>query len=147
MVEVTCRAIQGRLSLRPSALLYEIICGVLARGARLHEVDVQDHGFLSNRYHSLVSVLDALPARKVRPDSSEGRRISARNRRPRRPMRRQFHSFGCLLVLFAVAGCDGSDRASMEPALRNNLKALRDLIEQYRGDQGHPPPTLEALVD
>lgn len=35
----------------------------------------------------------------------------------------------------------------MEPALRQNLNALRDIIEQYRSDQGHPPPTLAALVD
>jgi general secretion pathway protein G len=35
----------------------------------------------------------------------------------------------------------------MEPTLRTNLKVLRELIDQYRGDQGHPPPTLGALVD
>lgn len=62
-------------------------------------------------------------------------------------MKRRFHGFGCLLLLLAVAGCEGSDRASMELTLRNNLKVLRDLIGQYRGDLGHPPPTLRALVD
>ena len=60
MVEVTCRTIQGRMLLRPSALLNDMICGVLARAARLHEVKVHGHGFLSNHYHLLVSVLDAL---------------------------------------------------------------------------------------
>ncbi len=59
MVEVTSRTIQGRMLLRPSALLNEIICGVLARAARLHEVGVHGHGFLSNHYHLLLSVLDA----------------------------------------------------------------------------------------
>ena len=61
-------------------------------------------------------------------------------------MRRRFHSFGCLLLL-ALTGCASSDRAAMEPALRTHLKTLRDLIDQYRGDHGHPPPTLAALVD
>jgi general secretion pathway protein G len=61
-------------------------------------------------------------------------------------MRRRFCSFGCLLLL-ALAGCAGSERASMESTLRIHLKTLRDLIDQYRGDQGHPPPTLGALVD
>ncbi len=46
--------------LRPSALLNDIICGVLARAARLHSVAVHGHGFLSNHYHLLVSVRDAL---------------------------------------------------------------------------------------
>lgn len=35
----------------------------------------------------------------------------------------------------------------MEPTLRNHLKVLRELLQQYRGDQGHFPPTLGALVD
>lgn len=60
LVEVTCRTIQGRLLLRPSALLNDVICGVLARAARLHAVEVHGHSFLSNHYHMLVSVLDAL---------------------------------------------------------------------------------------
>jgi len=62
-------------------------------------------------------------------------------------MRRRFHLFGCLLLLLALAGCAESDRAWMEPTLRNDLKVLRDLIDQYRGDQGHLPPTLGTLVD
>jgi general secretion pathway protein G len=62
-------------------------------------------------------------------------------RRPR------FHAIGCILLLLAVAGCADRELASMEPALRQNLQTLRDLIEQYRSDQGHPPPTLGALVD
>lgn len=59
MVEVTCRTLQGRLLLRPSALLNEVLAGVLARAARLYEVEVHAHAFLSNHYHLLLSVLDA----------------------------------------------------------------------------------------
>lgn len=62
-------------------------------------------------------------------------------------MRRRLHAFGCLVLLLAVEGCESSDRASVEPTLRNNLKVIRDLIDQYQGDMGHPPPTLRALVD
>ncbi len=64
-------------------------------------------------------------------------------------MRRlRLHSFGrLLLLLLAVAGCEGRERATMEPVLKTHLKTLRDLIDQYQGDQGHPPPTLGALVD
>lgn len=60
MVEVTSRTIQGRLLLRPSALLNDIICGVLARAARIHDVEVHGHSFLSNHYHLLLTVLDSL---------------------------------------------------------------------------------------
>jgi REP element-mobilizing transposase RayT len=59
MVEVTCRTIQGRMLLRPSAPLNEAIRGVLARAARLHGVEVHLPVFLSNHYHLLVSVRDA----------------------------------------------------------------------------------------
>lgn len=45
--------------LRPSALLNEIICGVLARAARLYAVGVCAHGFLSNHYHLILKVVDA----------------------------------------------------------------------------------------
>ena len=57
------------------------------------------------------------------------------------------HSLGCLLLLLAAVACADRERASMEPALKQNLKTLRVLIDQYRLDQGHPPPTLGALVD
>ena len=60
LVEVTCRTVHGRMLLRPSALLSAVTRGVLARTARLHAVEVHGHAFLSNHYHVLVSVLDAL---------------------------------------------------------------------------------------
>jgi len=59
LVEVTCRTIQGRLLMRPSALLNDAIRGVLARAARLHAVEVHLPVFLSNHYHLLLSVRDA----------------------------------------------------------------------------------------
>lgn len=58
MVEVTSRTIQGRMLLRPSAQLNDIIRGILARAARLYAVGVCAHGFLSNHYHLLLTVLD-----------------------------------------------------------------------------------------
>jgi REP element-mobilizing transposase RayT len=60
LVEVTCRTIQGRFLLRPSRLLNSIIVGVLGRAQRLYRVEVHAFVFLSNHYHLLVSVEDAL---------------------------------------------------------------------------------------
>lgn len=59
LVEVTCRTIQGRLLLRPSAGLNDVIRGVLARAARLSAVPIHAPAFLSNHYHLLVTVSDA----------------------------------------------------------------------------------------
>jgi hypothetical protein len=56
LVEITCRTVQGRLLLRPSAVLSDVTLGVLARSARLHAVEVHAYVFLSNHYHLLVSV-------------------------------------------------------------------------------------------
>ena len=58
LFEITCRTVQGRLLLRPSALLIEITLGILARAARLFGVAVHAYTFLSNHYHLLVSVAD-----------------------------------------------------------------------------------------
>lgn len=59
LVEITCRTIQGRLLLRPSTGLNDIIRGVLARAARLAGLAVHAPVFLSNHYHLLVSVADS----------------------------------------------------------------------------------------
>jgi REP element-mobilizing transposase RayT len=59
LVEVTCRTLQGRLLLRPSAGLNDVIRGVLARAARLSEVPIHAPAFLSNHYHLLLTVTDA----------------------------------------------------------------------------------------
>jgi REP element-mobilizing transposase RayT len=50
---------QGRLLLRPSPGLNDVIRGVLARAARLAGLAVHAPVFLSNHYHLLVSVTDA----------------------------------------------------------------------------------------
>ena len=60
LVEVTCRTIQGRYLLRPSKELRSITLGVLARAQSLHQVDLHAFVFLSNHYHLLLSVDDAL---------------------------------------------------------------------------------------
>jgi REP element-mobilizing transposase RayT len=56
LVEVTCRTIQGRFLLRPGEELNQIVKGVLARAARLHEVQVVGVVYLSNHFHLLVWV-------------------------------------------------------------------------------------------
>ncbi len=58
-MEITCRTIQGRMLLRPSAGLNDVIRGVLARAARLACLAVHAPVFLSNHYHLLVSVADS----------------------------------------------------------------------------------------
>ena len=60
LVEVTCRTIQGRFLLKPSEELKSIIIGVLARAQRLFPVDLHAFVFLSNHYHLLLSVENAL---------------------------------------------------------------------------------------
>lgn len=59
LVEITCRTIQGRLLLRPSVGINDVIRGVLARAARLAGLAVHAPVFLSNHYHLLVSIVDA----------------------------------------------------------------------------------------
>jgi REP element-mobilizing transposase RayT len=54
LVEVTCRALQGRLLLRPSPELNDIAAGVLGRAQRLYPVDLVAFSPLSNHYHMIV---------------------------------------------------------------------------------------------
>jgi REP element-mobilizing transposase RayT len=60
VVEVTCRTIQARLLLRPSASLNELLLGVLGRSLVLFP-KVRAHAFVfaSNHVHLLLSVADA----------------------------------------------------------------------------------------
>ena len=58
LVEVTCRTLHGRLLLRPSRELNEIIGGVLGRSQRPYPLRLMSYVFLSNHYHLLVWVKD-----------------------------------------------------------------------------------------
>jgi hypothetical protein len=60
LVEVTLRTIQSRLLLRPGPAVNEIILGVLGRAQRLYGVACYSVVFLSNHWHALLWVEDAL---------------------------------------------------------------------------------------
>ena len=60
LVEVTCRTIQGRFLLKPTAELTSLTLGVLGRAQRLYPVEIHAFVFLSNHYHLLLSVKTAL---------------------------------------------------------------------------------------
>jgi REP element-mobilizing transposase RayT len=60
VVEVTCRTIQARFLLRPSAQLNQVLLGILGRALDLYP-KVRAHAFVfaSNHVHLLLSVADA----------------------------------------------------------------------------------------
>ena len=60
VVEVTCRTLQGRFLLKPTEELGPIIIGVLAQAQKLYPVEIHAFVFLSNHYHLLLSVNNAL---------------------------------------------------------------------------------------
>ena len=60
LVEVTLRTIQSRLLLRPGPAVNEIILGVLGRAQRFYPVKCCSVIFLSNHWHALLWVEDAL---------------------------------------------------------------------------------------
>jgi len=60
LVEVTCRTLQGRFLLKPTKELRSIVIGVLSRAQKLYPVEIHAFVFLSNHYHLLLSVEDAL---------------------------------------------------------------------------------------
>ena len=60
LVEVTCRTVQGRFLLKPTNELRSIVIGVLARAQKLYPVELHAFVFLSNHYHLLLSVDNAL---------------------------------------------------------------------------------------
>ena len=59
-MEVTVRTIQSRLLLRPGLAVNEIILGVLGRAQRLYPVRCCSLVFMSNHWHALLEVDDAL---------------------------------------------------------------------------------------
>jgi REP element-mobilizing transposase RayT len=60
LFEITCRTLQGRLLFRPGPELNEIFVGVLARAQRLYGVSLCAAVCLSNHFHLLAWVEDAL---------------------------------------------------------------------------------------
>src|SRR5688500_18969567 len=60
LVEVTVRTSQSRLLLRPGPAVNEIILGVLGRAQRLYPVRCCSVVFMSNHWHALLEVGDAL---------------------------------------------------------------------------------------
>ena len=60
LVEVTNRTIHGRFLLAPSKRMREITLGALGRAQRRYGVKIHAFVFLSNHYHLLISVCDAL---------------------------------------------------------------------------------------
>jgi hypothetical protein len=54
LVEVTNRTLHGRLLLRPSLELNDIVAGILGRAQRLYPVDLMAFVPLSNHYHLIV---------------------------------------------------------------------------------------------
>ncbi len=59
-VEITIRTVQGRHLLRPSDELNEIILGILGRAQKLYGIRIHVFVFMSNHYHLIVTIPDAL---------------------------------------------------------------------------------------
>lgn len=59
VVEITTRTIQGRLLLRPSGVVNDLILGVLGRAQQAHGVEIHAFVVLSNHMHILATVRDA----------------------------------------------------------------------------------------
>jgi general secretion pathway protein G len=75
-------------------------------------------------------------------------------------MKRASHSAGFtlmeLIIVIAVVGILATialpalkdvPRRAAESVLKTDLRIFRDVIDQYHGDKGHYPPTLETLVE
>ena len=52
-----------------------------------------------------------------------------------------------ILAAVAVPLLKNSPRRAQEAALKQNLRVMRDAIEQHYADKGHYPPDLYTLVD
>jgi general secretion pathway protein G len=51
-----------------------------------------------------------------------------------------------ILATIALPALRQVPTRAKEAALKTDLRTMRDVIDQYYGDKGHYPPTLEALV-
>ncbi|MEO7793979.1 MAG: type II secretion system protein [Thermoanaerobaculia bacterium] len=52
-----------------------------------------------------------------------------------------------ILATIAMPALKDMPRRANEAVLKTNLRSIRDLIDQYYGDQGHYPESLEVLVE
>ena len=52
-----------------------------------------------------------------------------------------------ILSTIALPALKNVPRRAAEAVLKNDLRALRDVIDQYYADHGNYPPGLEALVE
>ncbi len=51
-----------------------------------------------------------------------------------------------ILATIAMPALRQVPRRANESVLKTNLRTMRDVIDQYHGDRGNYPPTLEELV-
>ena len=52
-----------------------------------------------------------------------------------------------ILAAIAMPALKDMPRRASESVLKTNLRTMRDVIDQYYGDKGRYPPSLEALVE
>lgn len=52
-----------------------------------------------------------------------------------------------ILAAIAVPSLIERPKRAREAVLRNNLFAIRDVLDQYYGDKGHYPESLDSLVE
>jgi general secretion pathway protein G len=52
-----------------------------------------------------------------------------------------------ILAVIAMPALKDMPRRANEAVLKTNLRTFRDVIDQYYGDKGRYPPSLEALVE
>jgi len=75
--------------------------------------------------------------------------------RPRRAGQRGFTLLELIIVVaiigilasIAMPALKDMPRRASEAVLKTNLRTIRDMLDQYYGDKGHYPPTLETLVE
>jgi len=52
-----------------------------------------------------------------------------------------------ILATIAMPAMKDMPRRANEAVFKTNLRTLRDVLDQFYGDKGHYPPSLDALVE